>query len=106
MMNEEQIYNQINQQMSQFNGTPSPWHVHNGGADDSPQLDPNVSLTGFPVVYVSDASVAPTDLYQNGKFRFQVDFKAGVAHFYLWVYLVYINASNQQISSWRYVALT
>lgn len=99
-----QIQQIVIAQLNNFNSAPVPTHVHNGW--DAGQLDPVDALTGFPVYQVADASVAPTDQYDSGKFRFLVDFSAGTPHFYLWVYLVYANATNQQIGKWARVQLS
>lgn len=103
-----QIAQMIDQQVTtllrNFNSAPVATHTHNKA--DSPQLDPAVALTGFPVFFVADASVAPTTLSQNGTFRFQTDFKSATAHFWLWAYLVYYNASNVQVSKWVGVQLS
>lgn len=100
----KQIQGIIQTQLSNFNTPPVATHFHNGW--DANQLDPAIALSGFPVFIVADASVAPTDQYDNGKFRFQIDFKSATPHAYLWAYLVYTNATNQQISKWWHIALT
>ncbi len=106
-MTEEQI-NQIKaivqDQLGNFNSPPVPTHTHNGW--DANRLDPAISLTGFPVYFVADASIAPTDQSDNGVFRFLVDFNGGVAHFRLWAYLVYYTATNVQTAKWVSVTLS
>ncbi len=103
-MTSEEVRQIVIQQLNDFNDPPVAVHTHNGW--DANTLDPNTSLYGFPVYFVQDASVAPTDRYDNGKFRFLVDFNGGTAHFYLWAYLVYYNATNQQIGKWVAVQLS
>lgn len=94
----------IQDQLGDFNSPPVPTHTHNGW--DANRLNPAISLTGFPVYFVADASVAPTDQSENGSFRFLVDFNGGAAHFRLWAYLVYLNATNVQVAKWVSVALS
>lgn len=91
-------------QLGNFNMPPSPTTYHNGW--DNNTLDPITALSGFPVYQVTDASVAPTDLLEQGKFRFQVDFSGGTPHAYLWAYLIYKNNASLQIAKWWGVALT
>jgi len=55
-----------------------PYHLHNGS--DSPQLNPKDFL-GFPVITVSDATVAPTDTPISGTIRFLKD----SSNYYEWV---------------------
>lgn len=93
-----QIQGIVIDQLNGFNMPPVAVHSHNGW--DANLLDPIVSLTGFPVYQVADASVAPTDQSDNGKFRYLVDFSAGTPHYYLWSYLVYRNLTNQQVAKW------
>lgn len=76
-------------------------HAHNGF--DVNQLDPAIALLGFPVVQVTDASVAPTDAPQSGTFRFQVD---TTPDYYFWAWLVYQNTSGVLVGAWKSVALT
>ncbi len=73
-----------------------PYHEHNG--TDVTQINPAIGLSGFPVIQVANATVAPTDTPQNGTFRFYVD---TTPRFRLWAYLIYNN-----IGSWRSLSLT
>jgi hypothetical protein len=75
-------------------------HAHNGY--DVNQIDPAVGLTGFPVFQVADARVAPTDVAENGTFRFLVDV---TPRYYLWVYLNYQNTSGVIVPAWRSLTL-
>lgn len=103
-MNEQQVRKIVKTMLNDFNSAPVATHLHNGW--DANNLDPADALLGFPVFQVADASVAPTDQSENGKFRFQVDFIAGTPHYYFWAFLVYRNATNVQISAWKKTALT
>lgn len=79
-----------------------PNHAHNTW--DSNQLDPSISLTGFEVTQVADATVAPTDVPGQGIFRFQVD---TTPRYRLWVYMVYTTALTTVLTgAWKSVALT
>jgi hypothetical protein len=90
----------IQTQLSNFNSPPVATHFHNGW--DANQLDPAIALLGFPVVQVADASMAPTYQSTNGKFIFQVDFKTGTPHYYLWSFLTYVNTTtNVSVSAWK-----
>lgn len=102
-MNEEHIRKIIIEQLGDFNTPPIATHEHNGW--DANQLNPKISLTGFPVYSVADASVSPTDKVPNGTFRFQTDFKSGTAHFYFWAYLVYVNTTTY-ISNAKWVGVS
>lgn len=75
-------------------------HAHNGY--DVNQIDPAVGLLGFPVYQVTDATVAPTDVGQNGTFRYQVD---TTPRYVLWTYLNYINTSTVVTGAWRAISL-
>ena len=90
--------------LGNFNSPPVATHFHNGW--DANTLDPAIALSGFPVYQVTDASVAPKDLYDNGKFRFLVDNNGGSPHFWFWAYLIYKNSTNVQVASWRGVQLS
>lgn len=107
-MDSTQLQNLIDQRieirLNSFNDAPVSRHVHNGY--DAQQLNPATSLSGFPVVQVTDASVAPVNRYDNGEFVFLVDNKGGTPHYYFWAYLVYQNASNAQVSAWKGVQLS
>lgn len=104
-MNEEKVRQIVQTMLSDFNNAPVATHFHNGW--DANQLDPSIALLGFPVIQVSDASVAPAYQLTNGKFIFQVDFKTGSPHYYLWSFLTYVNTTtNVSVSSWKGVALT
>lgn len=70
---------------------------------DANQLDPAVSLLGFPVIQVVDASanpilLNPNDKPQNGTFRFYVD---PTPHYTLWSYLTYQNTSGALVGAWE-----
>lgn len=106
----KQIQGIIISQLNNFNTPPVATHQHNGW--DANNLDPTIALTGFSVYQVADASVAPTDQSDNGKFRFQVDNKGGVAHYYFWVYLIYLDqnvtghtGTGNQIDAWKSIQL-
>lgn len=91
--------------LSDFNNAPVATHFHN--AWDANQLDPAIALTGFPVIQVADAAIAPTDQSTNGKFVFQVDFKGGTPHYYLWAFLTYTNTTTSvSVSNWKGTVLT
>lgn len=98
----------IDQKLNSMSNMATPNHVHN--TYDSNQLDPAISLLGFPVIQVADATVAPTDIPTNGIFRFYVDFNhggSGVARYYLWAYINYQNTTTSTlVGVWKSVALT
>lgn len=58
-----------------------PQHRHN--RVDSLPLDPKYFL-GFPTALVPDATVAPTDIPENGTFRFYYD---AVPVYALWAFV-------------------
>jgi hypothetical protein len=102
-MNDElknQIEILINEKMDSMVNVAVPNHLHNGW--DSNQLDPSVALKGFPVIQVTDATVAPTDTPDNGIFRFYVDL---VPKYYLWAWVNYQNASGVLVGAWKGVQL-
>lgn len=103
-MNEERVRQIVQTMLSDFNSPPVATHFHNGW--DANNLDPVIALMGFPVLQVTDASIAPTDQSDSGKFRFLVDFAGAVPHYYLWAYLVYQNATNVQVGKWVKVQLS
>lgn len=70
-------------------------HTHNG--TDTPKLNPQVALQGFPIYQVANAATEPTFNVSNGQIIFQTDSTT----FYLWVKLL-----SGGVSSWRYVKLT
>jgi hypothetical protein len=76
-------------------------HAHNGY--DVNQIDPAVGLSGFPVIQVADATVAPTDTPVNGTFRFYVD---TTPRYYLWAYLNYQNTSGVLVPAWKKLILS
>lgn len=80
---------------NQYGLSPIPTHEHTGV--DSPQINPT-NLMGFPVIQVADATVAPSDVPQNGTFRFYVD---TTPRYRLWAYLIYNNTG-----AWKVISLT
>lgn len=99
----------VDEKMSSMENQAVPNHYHNNW--DANQLDPAVSLLGFPVIQVADASVSPlvansNDTPQNGIFRFYTDNNGGTPHYYLWAYLYYTNTSGVSVGAWKSVALT
>lgn len=103
-MNEDElkqfIKKTIDQKMNSMDNLAVPNHFHNGW--DANQLDPAISLLGFPVIQVTDATVAPTDVPSNGTFRFYVDLVPVVR---LWAYTVR-NNNNVLTGTWKYLTLT
>ncbi len=79
----------INQKLSSMTNMETGNHAHNGY--DVNQLDPAISLLGWPVIQSSPAISPPIDTPANGTFRFYVDQNA---NFVMWVYLVYQTATN------------
>lgn len=57
----------------------------------------------FNVATNSLASTTPTDVPQNGTFRFYVD---TTPNYYLWAYLNYQNSSTVLVGSWKKIQLT
>ena len=80
---------------NQYDISPIPDHKHTGV--DSPKINP-ADLMGFPVIQVANATIAPTDIPQNGVFRFYVD---TTPRYRLWAYLIYNN-----IGAWKVISLT
>lgn len=70
-------------------------HYHN--TYDSNQLDPAISLLGFPVIQVANATTAPTDKPNNGTFRFYVDTTPRCV---MWTYTVYQTAATVLMGQW------
>ncbi len=101
-MTEQDVIKIIDQKMNSMTNMAVPNHYHNQW--DSNQLDPAISLSGFPVIQVPDATVAPTDIPEQGTFRFYVD---TTPRYRLWAYLVYQTATTTILTgSWRVVSLT
>ncbi len=90
----------INTKLSSMTNMETGNHAHNGY--DVNAIDPAVGLLGFPVYQVTDATVAPTDVPQNGTFRYQVD---TTPRYVLWTYLNYLNASTVIVGAWRALSL-
>ncbi len=87
-MNDQDLKNFVNrcieEKMDSMTNMSVPSMRYTGW--DTNQIDPGIGLLGFPVIQVPTASVAPTDIQQNGYFRFQVD---TTPQYYLWAYLNY-----------------
>jgi len=89
----------IDEKMFSMSNLAIPNHLHN--SYDSNQLDPAVSLLGFPVLQVTDASTTPTDSPIDGIFRFYVD---STGERKMWVYTV-VNDGAVLTGEWRCVPL-
>ena len=90
----------ITRKLDSMTNMAIPNHYHNSW--DSNQLNPADSLAGWPVIQVTDATVAPTDKPTQGTFRFYVD---QVPAYRLWAYIVYQNASAVQVGAWKSLSL-
>lgn len=100
-MTKEEVIQIVSEQLDSMNNMVASFHTHNGW--DTPQLDPKVSLTGFPILQVATASVAPTYIPASpGTFIFQVDTSPT---YYLWAYLTY-NSAGTITGAWKKVQLT
>lgn len=96
------INQMIDDKLNSMTNMAVPNHYHNSW--DSNQLDPAVALLGFPVILVTDARVAPTDIPTNGIFRFLID---TTPRYYFWAYLNYFdNTTSSLVGAWKSVALT
>lgn len=93
---DERVNSLIDQKMNSMTNLNIPFHLHNGW--DVNQLDPAVSLLGFPVLQVIDATIAPTDTPVSGTFRFYVD---AVPTYRMWIYTVYQTSMGVQVGSWQ-----
>lgn len=87
--------------MSSMSNLAIPNVAQNGW--DANQLDPAVSLLGFPVVQVTDATANPiianpNDMPNNGTFRFYVD---TTPRYRLWAWLNYQNTSGALVGAWQ-----
>lgn len=92
---EQKINRIIDTKLDSMTNMAVPNHFHNSW--DSNQLNPADALNGWPVIQVSDATVAPTDTPTQGTFRWYVD---TTPRYKLWAYLIYNNA-GVQTPAWK-----